>query len=217
MKHLDPTRISFITHNVPIVHHNSRIIAVCGIPKEWSDPTKDGWFFSDFFALNYLMRGMGASQTWIATSSAEDLVRDYKEYLHGNPYQDRKVVLNDTLLQRGEITPVTVATESDLHYMAIEVLNRECRIAESTNAPVILFLFSHGDERTYGVELGFSSTLTIDEVRCVAGNDIGLTIISTACFSGGWSASSTLNATTSTAAGPTSMSESWNASPSGIY
>jgi len=104
----DAPGISFITHTAPIVHHNSRIVGVCGILKEDSNPFLDGWFLSDFFALNYLMKGLGASQTWIATSSAEDLVKNYKEFLHGNSYRDRKVVLNEALLQRGEITPVTV-------------------------------------------------------------------------------------------------------------
>ena len=208
------TGISFLTHTVPIVHHNSRIVGVCGIPKEDSDPADDGWFLSDFFALNYLMKGLGASQTWIATSSAEDLVKNYEEFLRGNPYRDRKVVLNDALLQRGEITPVTVAAESDLHDVTMEVLRKECQIAKSTRAPVLLLLFGHGDKDICGVELGEESVLRIDDVRSVVGDDIGLTVISTACFSGGWSASTFLNAATSTAAGPTVVSESWGASPS---
>jgi len=212
-KHQNAPGIGFITHTVPIVHHNSRIVGICGILKEKSNPTVDGWFLSDFFALNYLMKGLGASQTWIATSSAEDLVKNYDEFLHGNPYQDRKVVLNEALLQRGEITPVTVAAESDLHDVTMEVLKKECQIAKSTGAPVLLLLFGHGDYRTYGVVLG-ESILRIDDVRSVVGDDIGLTIISTACFSGGWSASTSLNATTSTAAGPLVESESWNESPS---
>lgn len=214
LKHRDATGISnigFITHTVPIVHHNSRIIGVCGVLREDSDPAADGWFLSDFFAMNYLMKGLGASQTWIATSSAEDLVVNYGEFLHGNPYRNRKVVLDEALLQRGEITPVTVAAEFSLHKVTMDVLKKEYEIARLTGAPVLLLLFGHGDDRTYGVELGEDSILRIDDVRSVVGDDIGLTIISTACFSGGWSASTSLNAT---AAGPMSVSESWNESPS---
>jgi hypothetical protein len=51
-------------------------------------------FCLNFFALNYLMKGLGASQTWVSTSSAEDLVENYEEFLHGN-IRNRKVVLND--------------------------------------------------------------------------------------------------------------------------
>jgi hypothetical protein len=38
---------------------------------------------------------------------ASELVEGYEEFLHGNPYRDRKVVLGQDLLDRGEITEVS--------------------------------------------------------------------------------------------------------------
>jgi hypothetical protein len=58
---------------------------------------------------------------------------------------------------------VIVAAESDLHNATMEVL-KECQIARSAGAPVLLLLFGHGDGRTYGVELGKDSILRIGVV-----------------------------------------------------
>jgi hypothetical protein len=163
--------------------------------------------------MNYLLHGFGASQTWIATCSAEALVERYEEFLHGNPYRERKVVLSRALLERNQLTPVKVTAESEMRRVVMEALERECQIARSAKAPVLLLLFSHGDENTFGLELGNSSLLTIKDVHRVVNDEVSLTVISTACFSGGWSAS-LLNATSSTAAGTETPSESWPTSPS---
>ena len=37
-------------------------------------PDVDGWLLSDSYALNSLLQGQGASQTWITTESPQDLV-----------------------------------------------------------------------------------------------------------------------------------------------
>src|ERR1700728_3776145 len=84
----------FITHTVPDIREDAIILAVCGVPNiDEADPEDDGWFFSDFFAFNYLLRRLRTSQVWIACVRPQDLVRKYGEYLHGNPYSERKVIL----------------------------------------------------------------------------------------------------------------------------
>jgi len=46
-------RLLFLTDCPPDVGPRIRLIAVCGITDDAS-PTKDGWFFSDFYLLHYL-------------------------------------------------------------------------------------------------------------------------------------------------------------------
>jgi hypothetical protein len=45
----------------PDVQPNTRIVAVCGASdsKGWADPSKDGWFLSDFYLFHYLLHGKG--------------------------------------------------------------------------------------------------------------------------------------------------------------
>lgn len=144
----------------PSQHPNHRD-RVYGITKTYTDPRLDGWFFSDFFAFNYLLKGLGSSQTWLATYSttASELVETYVEFLHGNPCRDRKVVLSQDLLDRGEITDVTVVPEDGFLHAAMEALQIEFRLSRETGSPVLLLLFCHGDEETHGVFLG-------DETSC---------------------------------------------------
>ena len=210
---------SLHTLSGPIIYHNTRIIGICGIPKAHANPRLDGWFFSDFFAFNYLLKGLGSSQTWFATTTASELVETYGEFLHGNPCRDRKIVLSKDLLDRGEITKVTVVPEDGFLHAAMEALQTEFRLARETGSPILLLLFCHGDEETKGVFLGDKTMLQIEDVRRMIGamhnDDVALTVISTACFSGGWSVCVSLNATTSTAAGPdNNESESWTRSKS---
>ncbi|KAJ9359481.1 hypothetical protein DTO027B9_1995 [Paecilomyces variotii] len=49
-------RLLFLTDCPPDVGPRIRLIAVCGITDDYdhASPTKDGWFFSDFYLLHYL-------------------------------------------------------------------------------------------------------------------------------------------------------------------
>ena len=70
----------FISQTVPDVQPNTRIIAVCGITDYDDDahPAEGGWFLSDFYAFNYLLRQQGISQTWMTTEEPTELVKKYK-------------------------------------------------------------------------------------------------------------------------------------------
>src|SRR4051812_12263252 len=106
---------SFITHTIPDIHEDTIILAVCGVPDlDEADPKDGGWFFSDFFAFNYLLKGLGTSQDWMACVHPQDLVGKYGEYLHGNPYSDRKVVLSQDILDKDGLSCVTTIPSSDL-------------------------------------------------------------------------------------------------------
>ena len=206
----------FITHTVPDIREDAIILAVCGVPDiDEANPEDDGWFFSDFFAFNYLLRGLGTSQVWMACVHPQDLVRKYGEYLHGNPYSDRKVVLSQDLLDNDELSAVTAIRTSDLLDTFLATLKTKCDQARAENHPVVVFIFGHGHETTKGVNLGLQDHwLEIDAFRTAIGNDVVITVVSTACFSGGWSVHPQLNVTTTMAAGPQIESESWGASES---
>jgi hypothetical protein len=194
----------FITHTVPDIREDAIILAVCGVPDiDDADPELDGWFFSDFFAFNYLLRGLGTSQTWMACVHARDLVRRYGEYLDGNPYSDRKVVLSQGLLDNDELSSVTAITASDLLDAFLATLKSKCDQARVENRPVVVFTFGHGHEITKGVNLGTEDHwLEIDAFQAAMGDDVGITVVSTACFSGGWSVQPQLNITTTMETGP---------------
>ena len=205
----------FITHTVPDVREDAIILAVCGVSEiVEASPLDGGWFLSDFFAFNYLLKGLGTSQTWMACVHPQDLLRKYGEYLHGNPFSDRKVVLSQDLLDNDELSSVTVEEASNLLHAFLATLAIKCNQARQENHPVVVFIFGHGHEETKGVNLGSDNWLEIDAFRTAIGDDVAVTVVSTACFSGGWSVHPQLNVTTTTAAGPETESESWGASGS---
>jgi hypothetical protein len=66
-----------------------------------ADPSADGWSFSYFYAFRNLLKDIGAAaQVCIVPEPPRELVQRFTEYLHGNPYYDRKVVLNADLIDR---------------------------------------------------------------------------------------------------------------------
>ena len=70
----------FISHSIPDVQRNARILAICGITDfdDGASPTDDGWFLSDFYAFNFLLRDQGAAQMWMTSEEPRSLVSKYK-------------------------------------------------------------------------------------------------------------------------------------------
>jgi hypothetical protein len=119
----------------------------------------------------------------MSCADPQDLLVEYGEYLHGNPYCDRKVVLSESLL--GELSSVLVFQNTSLHRGFLQMLTGECNFARSNGLSVLVFLFGHGHESTHGVFLGTSdSKLTISDFLDAIGDNIAVTVVSTACFSG---------------------------------
>lgn len=83
---------------------------------------------SDFCAMNYLLKGIGTKQTWVTASSEASFLHFFDAhpefqpgFLHGNPYQDRKVVFSKSLIENDELTPFTVSLfPSSLHVRLLE-------------------------------------------------------------------------------------------------
>lgn len=76
-----PSHATFITTSAPVVEKNAIIIGVVNANFELSDPVKhDGWFLSDFYAFNYLLKGLGSEQVWISAVVSLDLCYACNEF-----------------------------------------------------------------------------------------------------------------------------------------
>ncbi|KAL8960801.1 MAG: hypothetical protein Q9193_002553 [Seirophora villosa] len=193
-------------------------------PRGRAAPDQDGWFFSDFFLFNQLLRGMGANQLWLTCESPSQLVNKYEEYAHGEP-EDRRVVLHaKTLPALQQENNLRVFSRRDLLQDFLRTFESECRIAAQNHQPVLLLVFGHGDEFTHGIAIGGSGDpkdaprLTIAQMkRVLRGLDVSVTLLTTACYSGGWVYQPELNISAATASGPKNETLSWMTSVGGRF
>jgi hypothetical protein len=196
------------------IHPKTHFVALCGVISLSASPKKDGWFFSDFYLFNHMFAGLGASRAWITCVNPQDLIRDHREYVHGNPYQARRIVLDKD-------TPphdILVQPETKLLENFLEIFEKECQNASQAKEPVLLMLFGHGDYDTHGVAIGRfpgeasdeqTPLLGISHINSIVERFPGLQlgILITSCFSGTWAIKT--RSTTMTAAGESRPSEAW--------
>lgn len=57
---------TFVTHVPPVVFHNSIIVAAAHPNLYTGHQIRDGWFLSDFYAFNDLLKGVCEDQTWLS-------------------------------------------------------------------------------------------------------------------------------------------------------
>jgi hypothetical protein len=89
------------TRNPPDVSSKTHIIALCGTSEIQSEasPRKDGWMVADFFLWKAILKGMGASQTWMTCLDPRKLIEKYESqypdglYLQGDPYEENRAVM----------------------------------------------------------------------------------------------------------------------------
>ena len=58
----------FISSTPPVIHDNTIIVAVTHPNVQTGAQTRDGWFLSDFYAFNYLLKGLGSRKTWLTAA-----------------------------------------------------------------------------------------------------------------------------------------------------
>ncbi|KAJ4360974.1 uncharacterized protein N0V89_001543 [Didymosphaeria variabile] len=213
-KEMDPAMFS--ARVLPENIENTRVLAVCGIPPEDSHPVEDGWFFSDFFAFKHVLSGVGKAQTWMACLSPENLVQEHNVFLHGNPYHDRKVVLNKDMVRKGFGADIVVIPRLDIRDAFAKKLQQEAHEAKQNKQPLVVLVFAHGREEGGGWWLGPPGLNLFSRARFqgLVDQEIQVSIMSTACYGGQWVIDTTLNRTYLAAAGPIQESESWNGSKS---
>ncbi|KAI4090307.1 MAG: hypothetical protein LQ344_004855 [Seirophora lacunosa] len=213
-----PQYEKFNTHTPPDITTKTRILAVCGIQPKNASPNEDGWFLSDFFAFYHLFRGLTSNQCWMHCLDLEELVTTHGAYFHGSPFKTRKVVLDHATLNAAE-NLVKVSVPGGMKLKFQQKLRDECRsAARSGDESVLVLLFGHGHHESKGIEIGTQSLKQKEFAATFAGLNVPVTILSTACFSGGWSCNTTFNKrtgeqfnkTTMMAAGASKKSRSWN-------
>ncbi|KAI9371983.1 hypothetical protein BJX61DRAFT_543127 [Aspergillus egyptiacus] len=183
----------------PDIQPNTRIIALCGA-NNWHDnasPQADGWFFSDFYLFHHLLEDTdtfrSSNQLWLTCVDPKTLVSKYNEYAHGSRSGDRRVVLDETLLNRIEASKnIRVIPPEYLLERFLETLRSETQTAARENQPVLVFVFGHGEEGNFWVAIGGegsaenSPRLTREKFNSAIRTGVDLTLLITSCFSGGW-------------------------------
>ncbi|KKK17294.1 hypothetical protein AOCH_001807 [Aspergillus ochraceoroseus] len=208
----------FVSNTLPCIHDNTIILAATHPNVTTADPKHDGWFISDFYAFNILLKGLGGSQTWLTAADPEKLVQRYNSFLHGNPFQDRKVCLDREILREKRITEVTVIRSSNMIDQFLKKAKEASELAKRNHAPLLLLVFCHGlPNHHLLLDAGNQSKgLSILRLKGVLEPGVCVTLVTTACYSGGWATSPDLNHTTIAAAGDGNLlqatSHSWNES-----
>lgn len=222
--------VEFNTHTPPDITPNTRVIAICGISPEYAAPDDDGWYLSDFFAFYHLFHGLTPNQSWIHGLDLQKLVDTHKQYLHGDPFKKRKVVLDRVILDRAtqaqDLCPRPMA---QLRSTFRTKLESEAKAASEGDQDLLVLIFAHGDKKNGGMQIGEGLTFKQDDFsKLLAGLDVTITIMSNACWSGGWTCNKQFdklvkmhysatgqqfNKTTMMAAGPDQPSRSWTSRP----
>ncbi|KAL8733587.1 MAG: hypothetical protein Q9166_001995 [cf. Caloplaca sp. 2 TL-2023] len=215
----------FVTRTPPDITPNTRIVAVCGIKQQRAGPGADGWFLSDFFAFYHLLHGLTPHQHWMHALDLTALTTQERPYLHGSPFKTRKVVLDDKILAGAK--NLVRCSVGGLQGDFKKRLRTECQEAtKAGDASVLVLIFCHGEMEHGGIAIGSNEMRQFEFINTIQDkSDVPVTILSTACYSGGWSCNKqfdktkkrhynktgkSTNQTTLMAASPNEGSHSWN-------
>ncbi|KXG48187.1 uncharacterized protein PGRI_020570 [Penicillium griseofulvum] len=197
----DKSPSMFISSTVPIVHENTIILAVTQPTLSTAGPQEDGWLISDFYAFNYLLKGLGMKQTWLTAVEPSKLVQKYGSYLHGNPYESR-ICLSQELIDNNEFSPVTVVNPAIMIDQFLIEAKEASEVAKRHSAPLLLLVFCHtlpGFDFLLGNETKHKG-LTATGLKGVLEPGVHVSLVATACHSGGWVTIPDFNHTTMAAA-----------------
>ncbi|KAK1457600.1 hypothetical protein CCUS01_09714 [Colletotrichum cuscutae] len=211
------SRPSFVTKTPPNIDCNTVIVAVASPDLDAGIQSRDGWFLSDFYAFNYLFKGLGHSQTWLTAADPERLLETHGNYLHGNPYQEQKVVLSSSLLQNGEITPPVVVEPQGMIDRFLNEVERASVEAAKNDRPLLILVFCHGlvDHRFLLDAADDARGLKANRLREAIADGCRATILTSACYAEGWLVKDLKgNNQHPPSATPGEQSESWVLSPS---
>ena len=145
--------------------------------------------------------------------------------MHGEAGGDHRVVLDKNMLGALQADGnVHVSSRGSLLQDFLNHVKAECRIAAEKRQPVLLLIFGHGDKDGYGISIGGEGDpddaprLRHQHLKILTrGLDISITLLTTACYSGGWLIQPGLNISALTAADSVSESWAWKASLGSSY
>ncbi|OKL56072.1 hypothetical protein UA08_08591 [Talaromyces atroroseus] len=219
--------LSFPVACPPDIGPKTRLVAVCGCTDEegQASPEKDGWFLSDFYLFHHLFsrtEGPTPAQIWMTCEEPEDLVHKYTEYAHRDPKEERKVVLDKSMLPKIQQSgSLRVVSRRDLLERFLSTLREQSREAQNNNEHLLVMILGHGDDETFGVALGGNEpNLRMEDVKRALQPNTPTALFMTSCFSGSWlvqpdtNISRHMNVSGMTGAGPEAQSTSWPLSAS---
>ncbi len=145
--------------------------------------------------------------------------------MHGEAESDHRVVLDKNMLGALQADGnVHVSSRASLLQDFLDHVKAECRIAAEKRQPVLLLIFGHGDKDGYGISIGGGGDpdnaprLRHQHLEIsTRGLNISITLLTTACYSGGWLIQPGLNISALTAADSESESWAWKASLGSSY
>ncbi|THX76518.1 hypothetical protein D6D08_05285 [Aureobasidium pullulans] len=185
------------------------LLALCGTDIKLSRPDADGWFISDFYLFHHLFANTKDSvDKWLTSCAPHDLLQRHEVFLHGNPWQDRRVVLSkDHPLP----TNITVVEHSSLKKAFLSEVEKTFAIAHQSKAKVMLVFVGHGVDGgafVIGDEENVKAKIEPEEVEKILAKFPGLTVnvLLTSCYSGAWCSPAM---TVLAAAGAQTKSISW--------
>lgn len=164
--------------------------------------------FSDFLAFYQVFQATKVPQIWLHALDVDALLNQYTQYLHGNPYRNRKVVLDTSLyakikdsknpLQKPHLGKISETLSDGISTATLEA-------ARQNERKILLLVFSHGAlaigaSRNGKLCLGEKGAVTMETMKKWLGGKIDVTLMTNACFSGGWTTSKNFNHTVMTAA-----------------
>ncbi|KAF9889172.1 hypothetical protein FE257_007661 [Aspergillus nanangensis] len=226
------TDLAFTTAHPPDVPPRSRLVAVCGITdfENSASPGDDGWFFSDFYLFHHLFNPIythTSAQAWLTCLDPEYLVDKYREYAHGDPRKERRVVLERDLLRDiNRAGNIRVVAKEILLERFVKTVEEQANEAKRHHEHLILLLFGHGHRQNHGVYIGgknpnaINSVLHVSRIQQAIPRGVNTTLLLTSCYSGGWliqpdmSYQRPLNVTGIAASGLDNETRSWSMSKS---
>ncbi|KAF5857449.1 hypothetical protein ETB97_005763 [Aspergillus alliaceus] len=185
----------------------------------------DGWMVSDFYLWLSVLEGMGKTQEWITCLEPDYLLDKYGRenkvtmediegdrsvlkpvqtkwatgFIHGDPFEERKVVLDDALLSRVRDRVTIGPKGTGLRDFFLNRLERTVRDAALCGDRVLIMIFSHGDYDTNGgLLVGISpfdsgenignAVICPEHITSILAKhpNVKLTIYMTSCYSGHW-------------------------------
>lgn len=206
----------FTTHTPPDVTKNTRIIGVLGILQDDAAPHQNGWLLSDFIAFHHLLRKCTKSQKWLYCLDLGTLIDDHTRYLHGSPSLERKVVLDYERLKSAQNAKeghvLTHVKPANLKMDFQKEVRAQCsQVAKAGPLEnVLILILGQGELKKKGIEIGSGRTLEHAHLQSeMKGTNANVTLLTTACYSGGWTCYPQFNISSMTAAGGEKTSRLW--------
>ena len=104
----------FTTNSPFYIDDDTHVVAVVTCDLKPSSPLNYQWLQSDFYAFQYLFRGLGCSQSWITAITPREMVDLFGPIHHGDPNKLRRQVLSTDLIDSGIIGDIMLCPPSQL-------------------------------------------------------------------------------------------------------